>query len=266
MKELIKFTIIVFAFISSQVNAQIGINTPAPLTAAHIAVSDPDDPQSDEGVIIPRVTALNTTDLKTVGLLVFLDTENPATPEIERGFYWWNGVDWIPFFSMNKLTKDRTITYVSCLDAFREGNITSNISTNTRTLQFDASSLIANDTDNFEINANNDLVVKKAGTYHLFTSISLNYTATGAARDAFEGKILVNGSEPTPNLRTSYGFPSNGSDFTSNNNFTIGGYVTLNENDVIRIQVNRYYRDAGTVVVRPNGLASNLMLRYMGDF
>lgn len=262
-KYLILFPII---FVLFKTNAQVGINTDEPLVDLHVQAEDPENPEPNEGVIIPRVNSLNVTDAKETGLLVFLDFENPSTIEIEKGFYWWNGTQWIPFFSMNKMTKDRTITYVSCSDSFREGNITNNSSTSVRTMQFTPESLVANDSENFEINANSELVVKKAGTYHVQAVISLNFSNSSNGRDAYEAKILLNGVEPTPRLRTAYGFPSGGTSFNSNT--AISGFATLNANDRIRIEINRYYLDPDSgvnAVMTPNGNMSNLTLRYLGQ-
>ncbi|MCW3162366.1 hypothetical protein [Chryseobacterium oryctis] len=251
-------------------SSQVGINTNVPLTTLEVKTKDISNPLKTDGVIIPRVTSLNLADSKEHGLLVFLDYENPATEEIERGFYWWNNntQNWIPFFSMNKMKKDKTITYVSCKNSFNEGNLTYS-STNLRTLGFNSSSLIANDEGNFEVNAAGELVVKKAGTYHVQAVVSLNSssstTANSDQRDSYEAKIFVNGAEPSPNIRTAYGFPSGGLTFDSNS--AMSGFVTLNANDRIIFSINRYYRDTGSTVnsiITPNGSLSNLTLRYIG--
>ena len=270
MKNISTLLIVGNLFCFGLLSPQVGVNTNTPKTTLEIRTADKNNPLSNEGVIVPRVTSLNVTNAKEHGLLVFLDFEDPLTEAVERGFYWWNntGNTWIPFFSMNKMTTDKTITYVSCKNTFNEGPLTSS-STNVRTLGFDINTLIANDTGNFEINASGELVVKKAGTYHVQGVLSLHSIGNGvnAARDAYEGMILVNGAEPAPNLRTAYGFPSGATIFDSNS--AISGFVTLNVNDRIRFSINRYYRDAGftdPVTITPNGTLSNLTLRYMGSF
>lgn len=263
-KHLLSLLVAGAACISVQ--AQLGINTDAPKASLHIESSDPEMPSPNEGLLVPRVTSLNMTDPKEKGLLVFLDFENEATPEIEKGFYWWNGTSWIPFFSMNKVLKNFTVTYAGFESTFREGTpITESTSTNTRWMKLDSSTLVANDEGNFEINSNGELLVKKPGTYHILAIISLKSVSTDAGRDAYEAKVFVNGSEPSPNLRTAYGFPSGGT--TYNSNSTISGYVKLNANDRVAIQINRYYRDTGTTVtITPNGDMSSLTLTYMGNF
>ncbi|KMQ62247.1 hypothetical protein ACM40_08045 [Chryseobacterium sp. BLS98] len=270
MKNISTLLILGSFFCFGLLSSQVGINTNTPKTTLEISAKDKDNPLSNEGVIVPRVTSLNVTNAKDHGLLVFLDFEDPLTAVIERGFYWWNNTSstWIPFFSMNKMTKDKTITYVSCKSTFDEGPLTST-STNTRTLGFDINTLIANDTGNFSVNGAGELVVKKAGTYHVQGVISLHSVTNGvnAARDAYEGMVLVNGTEPVPNLRTAYGFPSGATVFDSNT--AISGFVTLNVNDRIRFSINRYYRDAGftdPATITPNSTLSNLTLRYMGSF
>ena len=244
------------------VYGQVGINTDTPLTALEVKAADPNNHTPTEGIIVPRVTSLNMTDSKPKGLLVFLDAEDPTTPAIERGFYWWNGTEWKPFFSMNKIKRDETITYVSAQNIFREGNIDNNLVT-TRTIPFAASNLVAGDPANFEINANNELVVKKAGKYHIVAIFSLNYSqVTNNRRDSFEGTILVNNTTTNPILTAAYGFPSSLTEF--NNSFTVSGVLRLNANDRINLQINRYYADSGNVTIRPNGSQTNVTLRYMG--
>ena len=270
MKNISTLLILGNFFSFGLLSSQVGINISTPKTTLEVKTRDKDNPLSNEGVIVPRVTSLNVTSTKDHGLLVFLDSEDPLTATIERGFYWWNNTTstWIPFFSMNKMTKDRTITYVSCKSTFDEGPLTS-VSTNVRTLGFDVNTLIANDTGNFSVNGAGELVVNKAGTYHVQAVISLHNVTNGnnAARDAYEGMVLVNGAEPVPNLRTAYGFPSGGTVFDSNT--SISGFVKLNVNDRIRFSINRYYRDASftdPVTITPNSTLSNLTLRYMGSF
>lgn len=266
MKNIkIPFSIFFLSMGSFMIQAQVGVNTETPLATLHVESSDPENPSPTEGLIIPRVSTLNLTDPKEVGLLVFLDSDDPGTLEVEKGFYWWDGVAWIPFFSMNKLTKDLTVTYANFTNAFREGtNLTTN-STDIRHLALDPSSLIANDASNFSINGNGELVVNKAGKYLITAVVSLKSQSTTAGRDSYEAKILVNSAEPTPNLRTAYGFPSGGDEFNSNS--TISGYVSLTAGQRISVQINRYYRDEGTTVtISPNGTMSSLTLTYLGNY
>lgn len=264
----IHILIYVILLLPFTLKSQIGINTTNPLATLEVASTDPMNPLVNEGVIIPRVTSLNITEQKEKGLLVFLDYEDHTTSNIEKGFYWWNGSNWIPFFSMNKLTKDLTITYVSFLDTFKEGSITETSSDN-RLMMFDKSSLIANDTDNFEVNTTNELVIKKAGTYHIQAIISIKSVtnSTTQAREGYTGVILVNGVEPNAQkLRTSYSFPNGGTTFNSNS--TLSGFIKVNANDKITVKVNRDLKTGNntTVTLNPNGKLSNMTLRYLGNF
>lgn len=246
-------------------NAQVGINTDTPLATLHIESTDPENPSPNEGLLIPKVSSLNNTDPKETGLLVFLDYDDPTTLDIEKGFHWWNGTQWIPFFSMNKMTKDLTVTYANFNNTFREGTNLTATSTNIRHLAFNPSSLIANDESNFSINGNGELVVNKVGKYLLTAVVSLKSESTTSARDSYEAKILINDAEPTPNLRTAYGFPSGGTEFNSNS--TISGYVSLTVGQRISVQINRYYRDSGTTLtISPNGSMSSLTLTYLGNY
>lgn len=168
---------------------------------------------------------------------------------------------------MNKLTEDKTITYVSSEDLFSDGSLMTGTALSTKYIKFDQNSLLANDIENFEVNNNGELIVRKKGTYHINAVISLHYdVANGARRDAFEGEIQLNGNSLPFPLKAHYGFPNAGTDFVFDNSFAITGFVELNENDRLRLKLYRYYADSpGSAVISPNGQQTNLTLRYMGE-
>ena len=77
--------------------AQVGIGTFNPQSSLDIRVGDPANPNSNEGVLIPRITSFPTVDpaLAQHGMLVYMN--NPAAYAGE-GFYYWDNTTttWLP--------------------------------------------------------------------------------------------------------------------------------------------------------------------------
>ncbi len=77
--------------------AQVGIGTLNPQSSLDIRVSDPANPNSNEGVLIPRIISFPTIDplLAQHGMLVYMN--NPAAYAGE-GFYYWDNTTttWLP--------------------------------------------------------------------------------------------------------------------------------------------------------------------------
>ncbi|HCR77710.1 MAG TPA: hypothetical protein DIW37_15175 [Chryseobacterium sp.] len=93
--------------------------------------------------------------------MVFLNSADAA----QKGFYWWNGTEWKRFLSLSRVSSNKSILYATTKNTFKEGNMTELGSSNDRTLDFE--DFTTNDASNFEINSSGELVVKKAGYYHI---------------------------------------------------------------------------------------------------
>ena len=242
----------------------VGISELNPETTVTLSAIDPDNPGFDEGIIVPRVTSLNMTDPKEIGLLFFYESSGT-----DRGFYWWDGVQWWPFVSITQVTADLTLAHAYCKNSFKEGNITASAATNTRTIEFDG--LKTNDTNNYEINTDGELVVKRGGKYHIYGVIyvkNISSIVNADKRDAFEAKLYVNGTDASAtngnlNIEAANSFPTG--------NYTVvmflSGVLHLNDNDRLLYKVNRYYRDSDSSInvnLDPDAL-SNITLKYLGD-
>lgn len=254
---------------------EVGINTKDPQALLEIKGNGKD--ATSEALIIPRVTSLNTTDTKEVGLLVFLEKENTDTKKENRGFYWWNGTEWRPFLSTVQTSINRTITYIQTQKQFDGGRdfITKNDPAgNTRTISFDTNSLKTYDTSLFSFN-NGKVVIQKAGYYNVNALLNLykRSLGAGAARDMFALRVLVNGvvsstKHNNPNLESIQSFP-----FGVNRGISIisSGSLKLDKGDILSLQVVREYEDttAGaandTFIINPN-LDSSIALQYLGQF
>ncbi len=251
--------------------SQIGINTSTPKATLDVAVQDSANPKNTDGVIIPRVTSLNNSETKETGLLIFLDFEDPSTQTIERGFYYWNGTQWIPFYTSNQITTDRTIVVAQCKDTFDEGPYTMSASeSDIRNLGFLAGSIKPSSAStSFSINSSGALVVSKKGYYSVTGVVSMNVNAVNSfRRDAYDYNLLVNGNTST--VTSAYGFPNNGNNYSFTSNTPVSGVLYLNAGDTLKFRINRYqkgvFTSGNSMVTIPVGSLSNITLRYMGDF
>ena len=252
---------------TGKVKAQIGINNPAPKSTLDVKPDNQANPSGISGVIIPRVNALNTTDVKEKGLMVFLNSADAA----QKGFYWWNGTEWKRFLSLSRVSSNKSILYATTKNIFKEGNMTELGSSNDRTLDFE--DFTTNDASNFEINTSGELVVKKAGYYHIqAASFIKKNNGNDLKREQLDMKIYVNGVTASANNPVNF-------DLEGTKSFPIGlysiainatGVLKLNANDRLSMKIIRTYRDTdqtGNLVIIPDqNTKSNVTLRYMGNF
>lgn len=223
---------------------EVGIDTEKPNALLEIASKSP---ATNNAIIIPRVSALNTRDKKSTGLIVFLEKDDTANDKNDRGFYWWNGNAWIPFLSTVSTSINRTITYIQTNNNFVSGGDFSLHNDNTRTLGFNQASLRTQTPQDFSIE-NGALVIKKAGYYNVNVSVSLfkHLTTSNTTppnnnniRDTFDVIVLING-QPTNSkngnleLKGTQVFP-NGLDIGMTIPFA--GLLKLDANDKITLRI-----------------------------
>lgn len=223
---------------------EVGIDTEKPNALLEIASKSP---ATNNAIIIPRVSALNTRDKKATGLIVFLEKDDTANDKNDRGFYWWNGNAWVPFLSTVSTSINRTITYIQTNNNFVSGGDFSLHNDNTRTLGFNQASLRTQTPQDFSIE-NGALVIKKAGYYNVNVSVSLfkHLTTSNTTppnnnniRDTFDVIVLING-QPTNSkngnleLKGTQVFP-NGLDIGMTIPFA--GLLKLDANDKITLRI-----------------------------
>ncbi|PHS07975.1 MAG: hypothetical protein COA88_07640 [Kordia sp.] len=89
--------IIITFFIHSFLYAQVGIGTTEPKASLDISVPDPANPNSNHGLLVPRITNFPVVNpaLAQQGMLVFMNNDAAFAG---KGFYYWNmsSVSWIP--------------------------------------------------------------------------------------------------------------------------------------------------------------------------
>lgn len=261
---------------------EVGINTDSPKATLEIKGNTIIADATSDGLIIPRVSSLNTNTPKEIGLLVFLEKENNDAKKENRGFYWWDGSSWRPFLSSVQTSINRTITYVQTKKKFDEGrNFTrhtdTSIAENTRNITFNPTSLRTYDASLFGFSNKGELTINKAGYYNITASVYLfkGAGAIGAARDMFNMSVLINGSKTSAKnsnaeLSTIQTFP-----FGINRGIALisTGAIKLDSGDRISLQVVREHRgtsgvgSATTTNIMINQNAdSSITLQYLGDF
>lgn len=258
---------------------KVGINTDNPSVILEIQKNTHKEDPTSDAIIIPRVSNL---DWKggTIGQLVFLEKEPNAQDEHLRGFYWWNGQSWTPFYSTVQASINRTITYVKTKPALeligipsQEGFYSQLTSYLIRTLLFpeiteDTTPIQTATPEDFTIK-NGRLVVNKAGYYNLTASINLvKRSVNGGAniRDAYDLNVIVNNRSV---LQSSQSIP-NGIDVGAN--LVASGAIELKAGDEIYLTIHRRYR--GSQASRPRNTArvllddnanNNITLQYIGN-
>jgi len=265
-KNLLQCIGLILLAFSNSAMGQIGISTDNPKSTLDVAANSFTNPSNNSGVIIPRVTSLNTNDAKEKGLLVFL---NSAITN-QRGFYWWNGTEWKPFLAANRLSANKTITYISAASTFKEGNMNENASTNNRTIDFDM--VRSNDPENFDITTfPGEVMIKKKGYYYIQAASFISKTAGERnRRDQLDMKIYINNMDASLddpenfNIEGTNGFPVKFTTISIN----ASGIVKLKLNDRLTMKIIRSHRDGSdNTVVKPDASAkSNVTLNFLGDF
>lgn len=96
--KVLALLFLAFSFLSY---AQVGINTTTPASGALLDISS-----SNKGLLIPHVELTGTDDVTTitpsatVGVLVYNTVTAGALPvQVTPGFYYWNGLQWLRFYS-----------------------------------------------------------------------------------------------------------------------------------------------------------------------
>lgn len=262
MKKLTTIIFTVLPFLTFY--SQVGINTNAPKSTLHILANE--NPNHKDGIIIPRVTSLNTTDTKENGLLVFLESDNAQ----ERGFYYWSNPSWLPFVSSNKLQENRSALIFRGLPTLNGGNF-SLITTGSsiRTYGFETDNHLSNN-GNFAYVNNGSITITKAGHYDVSAALTLQVNASGRSRrDSYEISLRRNNNLTT--IQSSYGFPNSGTTYTMTNSITLTGAIQLAVGDILDIHINRFHTpetingDSGSQITSVIPELSNLTLRYIAD-
>lgn len=211
--------IIFFLFIVSNLNAQVGIGTTNPQAEMDIT-------SANNGLLIPRVSLINSTDATTIQSLTVSELvyHTGSTGLASPGYYYWDGAQWV-----------RLQTGVASNDWTLLGNAGTNTSTN-----------FIGTTDNVDlIFRRNNIISGRLGFNNSIFGRGSFATGTGTANTVFGANSLI--SNTTGNTNTVLGFYNMLSNTTGFSNVAIG-YTVLNSNTTGRynIAAGTYSGDANT--------------------
>ncbi|MDK2772517.1 MAG: hypothetical protein KYX68_09875, partial [Flavobacterium sp.] len=214
MKKIVFFLLLVIT-----ANAQVGIGTTSPQAELDIT-------SSNDGLLIPRISLINSTDATTVQTLTVSElvyhtgSAGLATP----GYYYWDGVQWVRL-QVGLASNDWTLL----------GNSGTNASTN-----------FLGTTDNVDlVFRRNNIVSGRLGFNNSVFGRGSFATGTGNANTVFGANSLL--ANTTGSANAVLGFYSMLSNTTGLGNVALG-YTVLNSNTTGRnnIAAGTYSSDANT--------------------
>lgn len=214
MKKIVFFLLLVIT-----ANAQVGIGTTSPQAELDIT-------SSNDGLLIPRVSLINSTDATTVQTLTVSElvyhtgSAGLATP----GYYYWDGVQWVRL-QVGLASNDWTLL----------GNSGTNASTN-----------FLGTTDNVDlIFRRNNIISGRLGASNTIFGSGAFATGTGNANSVVGGSSLI--ANTTGNTNAVLGYYNMRANTTGFSNVALG-YTVLNSNTTGRdnISIGTYSSDANT--------------------
>lgn len=219
--------------------AQVGINTDNPVVSLHIEPSSKTNPQSTDGILIPKIKNFPVQNPTVKGMLVFLEGHST----LPNNFYFWDGSRWVPFLTAVNKTFDETI------HSFNGTGITNGY------LNFSS----ANSKSPFPITNNRTITIQKRGTYlvQLSSSIKRNVATniTPAPQSNSIYTIEIKGLQDP--YQASIGYPS---EYNSGSSIISSFVKDFEVGDTISIK----YEGTGGHAYTSFGM-NNLSLTYIHD-
>lgn len=239
---------------NKNLRAQVGINTINPDPSAMLDID-----VNDQGIIIPQISLINSTDIVTVNdpeisLLVFNTTN---VNDITIGYRYWNGVRWVPFI----VDEVQTVRYSNTNHSSGSTGNRTNLNQSEGIKAPIFGLLEWNDNSSlFSINTNtHELTVNEAGSYRI--EFSLLYTAD-TANQALNAQLLIN-DIPTGPIAAS-GFingPNFGQTDNQNANVSLTTVLNLSTNDIISINVAGDTNNTGAIYLTNPGSSTITITR-----
>lgn len=281
MKKLVLIIICLLPF-TAVMSAQVGISTLSPNTSAALDI-DVSSLASKKGLLLPRVSLLNNTDVVTipspaVGLLVYnIANAGTGTAAVSANmFYYWDGVQWTNLTNLSEVKRE----LLPQVFFIAEGgnNITTpqntvsgadNINTSPVIIKFSASSVVLNTGNNLTMNADNTMLVNNSGTYEVSGFINYNPSInTGGLQNTtnmeFIIQISTNAGTSWSNIAKTVGVWGAGTTLNSRSNNIPPVIIVANKNDLLRCVVQKTQGDnhgSGARISAPTGLQYGKVLK-----
>lgn len=227
--------------------AQVGINTNNPVVSLHIEPSSKTNPQSTDGILIPKVKNFPTENPTVKGVLVFLE----GNDQLPDNFYFWDGSKWVPFYGNVNKTIDETIYSF---------NGTGNTDSTTLKGYLKFTRFHKKSSDGFSIQNDRNIIIGKNGVYLVQLYTSMTRTIPGVPPEATNINYKININD-VPIKEASNGYPL---EYTSATNTSIGFIRRLNEGDIINVSYEGTTGATGNYSYAPYG-NHNMILTYIKD-
>lgn len=255
MKKLFILLIILVSFIPAL--SQVGIvgENPDPSAALDIDVSTlPSD--GKKGMLLPRVSLLNNTDVVTIpnpaaGIVVYnlINNGTGTNAVTQNTFYFWDGVKWIDLASMTSV-KNELLPQVFSIVNNHAQNTTANISSPQGVVvTWQSSGVVLNSGNNITLNvSDNTFSINKSGRFDISGSINYNPIAKSIATPTdleFIIQVSSNNGGSWTDIAKSTSVWDNSTRGNSRTMIVSPMVVTLAQNDIIRCVVKSNYGTHG---------------------
>lgn len=281
MKKLLLIGVFFFSMIGVM-TAQVGVSTTLPNTSAALDI-DVSSLVSKKGLLLPRVSLLNNTDVVTipspaVGLMVYnLSNNGVGNAAVAANmFYYWDGVQWTNLTNLSEVKRE-LLPQVFFVAEGGNGITTpqntvsgaDDINVAPLIIKFSPSSVVLNTGNNLTMNSDNTMNVNNGGTYEVSGFINYNPSIdTGGLQNTTNMEFIIqissNNGTSWSNIAKTVGVWGAGTTLNSRSNNIPPAIITANKNDLLRCVVQKTQGDnhaAGARISAPTGLQYGKVLK-----
>ncbi len=253
MKKIFKILLILS---SSSLFSQVGIGTNTPDKSAALDIDVSHLPTNKKkGLLLPRISLLNNTDIVTIpnpaaGTIVYNLTDNGSgdTAVTKDSFYFWDGVKWIDIVSLTSLKNELLPQIFSIVNTHPQSTLNSLKTPEGLVVTFQNNGIILNSGNNITLNDNNTLTVNKTGRYDISGSINYNPIAKAINTPTdleFIIQVSSNNGTSWQNIAKSTSIWDPSTRGNSRTMIVSPIVVSLSANDILRCIVKSNYGEHG---------------------
>lgn len=274
MKKKLSIALLAIASMATSVNAQtqgsVGIGTANPDASAALDLSNDNSPTNNKkGLLMPRVSLLNNTDIVTIlnpakGLIVYnlVDNSTGTTAVTKDTFYFWDGVSWVDIANLDTVKRElfpQVFFLIGTSVQFTTGGGLATTITDGVVVEYSDANVLLNTGNNITKNANNTFTANKAGRYEI--SGTLNYNPgmrQGTSTNVeFIAQVSTNGGATWADIAKSTGFWGNRTGGNSRSIIISPTLLTLPVNSLFRfIALSTYGGPQGDTSIPARALIS----------
>ncbi len=266
----------IFSFFSAQDNVGIGTTTPNSSAALDIDVSSLPT-NGKKGVLLPKVSLLNNTDVVTIpnparGLMVYnLANNGTGTSAVYKdNFYFWDGVKWVDSSNLDTV-KQHLLPQIFFLKNTSAQSTMSSSPTivNGIVVDYQGSEILLNTGGHVTLNTNNTFTLGSAGRYEI--SGNLNYNPDLSWNSSTNVEFIIQTSSDNGStwneVAKSTGFWGNWTGTNSRSVIITPQVITVAAGNLIRCVALSTYGSQGSTarMSTPSGLfySKTLKIQYL---